>query len=271
VGETKRVSLGERLRGKLEKIGFHPRKASELSKGLVPTVAKVKPGTKIGEKLRARLAVLGLTERKAKEVAKSLTPVASAALKARAKLGTEAPSKTAKKAADLPATTTAVAEVFKLRLDEGVMSFTGRDGDVSVGRVMHGLSSTRSYIVVAVKGEHGLIGVRQLGADTFNVKFYPTMRYWATNEPALRALGAEMFLARSWYERMHFPATGVTTLLNQFAKEAKRGSGWAFVDKIAYRFQVTVFAPVRKAFRILYGYEEDPLITSETPTKSLNA
>ena len=49
---------------------------------------------------------------------------------------------------------------------------------VELLRVMDGLTSEATYLVAAVKSDEGIVAVRQLGNDWYNVKFYPHMAYW---------------------------------------------------------------------------------------------
>ena len=254
-------TVSQKIAAKLESFGFHPRKATDTAKGLALTVGQLKPGVKVGEKLLARLLTLGVSARKAPELAKGLAPVARAAVQARmkAKLGSAEDTvvKKPKKAKDVaPPPPDAETHIFRLRTDESILPVSQRGAEgVEVGRIMHGLTSTRSYIVFAVKGEDGIIAVRQLGPRYYNVKFYPTMGYWGETAERMRPLGADDFLQREWYERMHFPPEGVQQLLDRLAaeEEARIAGKKHFAVKLAERLVASTWAPLLNAFDALHG------------------
>jgi hypothetical protein len=117
-------------------------------------------------------------------------------------------------------------------------------------RVMDGWSTKGTYLVAAVKGEHGIIAIRKLGSDWFNVKFYPTMAYWNKDQEGLRALGAVEFLHRAPYERMHFRFAQMEQLLMRVEAENKpRTKMQALMDRL---YSISA-RPLAKAFELLHS------------------
>ena len=235
--KQKRPSLAERLAVKLRKLGLSERKATALAKGLTPTAARAVTGTVTG-KLTARLVKLGLSERKATELAKGLAPLVRAAIKAKAK----AKALTLDDVTDemVNETVTSVTDEtdnedldkvaprvngHRVRLDLPVVERSTWQRKsvrgIELLRVMDGLTSEATYLVAAVKSDEGIVAVRQLGTDLYNVKFYPTMAYWGYTQEDLRKLDATEYLAREWYQRMHFDRNGVVKLLKQLDLENK--------------------------------------------------
>ena len=236
--KQKRASLAERLVAKLRKLGLPERKAKVLAKGLTPTAQRAKVTGTVTSKLTDRLVKLGLSERKAMELAKGLAPTVRASIKTKAKA-------VAKKLDDVDDAfvNEIVAEGVdqtdnedldkvaprvnghRVRLDLPVVSRAtwqySRVTGLQLLRVMDGLTSEATYLVAAVKSDIGLVAVRQLGTDLYNVKFYPTMATWNYTPEKLRELGARDYLARQWYQRMHFDRDGVVKLLKQVGLENK--------------------------------------------------
>lgn len=271
------VTLLDKLQVRLVKLGLTPRKSKELAKGLAPTAQRAKE--RITEKLEGKLLKLGMHPRKAKELAKGLAPTvrATVKLKQEAKAEKAAKKKVVKatvidgksvveETGEALATSThpdadevfedeAVNEALaplvnghRLRLDLPVAPMTGEKGLVLL-RVMDGWSTKGTYLVSAVKGEHGIIAVRQLSPDCYNVKFYPNMAFWNKDVTGLTALGATSFLKRSPYERMHFTMVGMEQLLMRVEAESKpRTKMQALMDRL-YAISAR---PLVKAFELLH-------------------
>jgi len=236
--KQKRPSLADRLVVKLRKLGLSERKATALAKGLTPTAARAGVTGTVTGKLTARLVKLGLSERKATELAKGLAPIVRAAIKAKAKakaltlddVTDEMVNETVTKVTD-DAEDTDLDKVaprvngHRVRLDLPVVerSIWQRKPvrGIELLRVMDGLTSEATYLVAAVKSDEGIVAVRQLGTDLYNVKFYPHMAYWGYTPEQLDKLKATEYLAREWYQRMHFDREGVVKLLKQLDLEAK--------------------------------------------------
>jgi hypothetical protein len=258
----KKLSLADRLLARLQKLGVAERKAKELTKGLIPTASKMPVKGTLTEKLTARLIKLGLSERKATELAKGLVPTVKTAIKARVQTA----KKTLADVDDAEVEQVVEEQIdsaedieldkvaprvngHRVRLDLPVMQYTGATG-IELLQVMHGLSSYRTYLAAAVKSERGIVAVRKLGEDTFNVKFYPNMAFWDKDEEQLQQqFHAQNHLLREWYERMHFTQEGLTALLAQLAEEAKPKSR---MKALMHRFRSVTSAPLLKAFKFLY-------------------
>jgi len=212
------------------------------------------------EKLTTKLRALGFSKRKAETVAKALVPVARGAVKAEIV------------AKDKKATRVVSGEIVEdtalvkvggktlvvkdqkikvnghfLRLDLPIAPMEGQK-DIELLRVMHGLSSFGTYLVAAVKGDVGIVAVRDFHNGVYNVKFYPDMAYWEKDEDQLAHLGASAHLKREHYERMHFPRVALDQLMRRLAAEAKPKSRTkALLDRV---FAVTT-EPLVKAFGYL--------------------
>lgn len=231
----KPISMGEKLRAKLVKLGLPARKATEVAKGLTPLAQRATVSGTVTQKLVAKLLKLGVSERKATTLAKGLAPLVRAAIKVKVK----------KAAITLDDVTddmvnTAVSEAtdavddaeldnvaprvngHRLRLDLPVAPMQGLKG-IEILRVMDGLTSSATYLVAAVKGDAGIVAVRRLSADDYNVKFYPSMAYWNTTASDLQPLGAhrDTHLTRAWYERLHFTQAGTEAVLKRLAKDVR--------------------------------------------------
>lgn len=136
-----------------------------------------------------------------------------------------------------------------LRLDLPVVPKEGIKG-IELLRVMDGLSSSATYLVAAVKGEKGIVAVRQFGEDYYNVKFYPTMAAWDVDTALLvSAYSAHSFCQRQWYERMQFTHDGLILLLEQLAEDAKPKSR---MKQLVDRFLAVTGRPLLKAFEYLH-------------------
>jgi hypothetical protein len=260
----KPLSLKDRLLAKLVKLGLSERKAKELAPGLVVTASKAPVKGTVTEKLTTRLVKLGLTERKATELAKGLAPMVRSAITAKAKarqvkvkdvsdeMVEEAVAESVDSAEDLELDKVAPrVNGHRVRLDLPVAPMAGIRG-IELLRVMDGLSSRQSYLVAAVKSDVGIVAVRKLGEDLFNVKFYPDMAYWERNETGLTELGAHAHLKREWYERMHFNREVLTALLAQLAQEGKPKSR---IKAVLDRFLSVTATPLLKAFGYLHPIE----------------
>lgn len=235
----KKQTLGERLLDKLKKLGLPERKAREVAKGLAPTAARQTVSGTVTGKLEAKLLKLGLSERKAKELAKGLAPLVRSAIKTKVKVQ----AKTLDDVTDKDVNDTVddtVDEVddaeldqvaprvngHRVRLDLPVVSrATWQNAPVhgiELLRVMDGLTTTATYLVAAVKGDVGIVAVRQLSQSEYRVKFYPAMGFWNKSVSGLTDdFGAQDFVEREWYQRMHFSREGLTKLLVKLAKETK--------------------------------------------------
>jgi hypothetical protein len=257
----KPLSLKDRLLAKLVKLGLSERKAKELAPGLVVTASKAPVKGTVTEKLTTRLVKLGLTERKATELAKGLAPMVRSAITAKAKdrkvkvkdvddaMVEEAVAESVDSAEDTELDKVAPrVNGHRVRLDLPVAPMAGIRG-IELLRVMDGLSSQRSYLVAAVKSDVGIVAVRRLGDDFFNVKFYPDMAYWEKTPTGLAQLGAQDHLKREWYERMHFSRVQLEAILAQLAQDAKPKSRMkALLD----RFLTISATPLIKAFSYLH-------------------
>lgn len=260
------MTLSERLLVKLKKLGMPERKAKEVAKKLVPTASKAPVKGTVTEKLVARLIKLGLSERKAKELAKGLAPMVRSAIKSKVKAHAKTlDDVTDDQVEDAVADATDKAEDAELdkvaprvnghrvRLDLPVVSRASWMHEPVKGiellRVMDGLSTTGTYLVASVRKDQGIVAVRQLGQDLYNVKFYPTMAYWGKTEAELSSLGAVDYLAREWYQRMHFSQRSLDQFLRRLEVEAKPKSRMkALMD----RFTTVTAAPLIKAFDYLH-------------------
>jgi len=257
--KSKAKTLVEKLISKLHSVGMSERKAKELVKGLKPTVARAVSGTVTG-KLEARLHKLGVTERKSKELAKVLAPLVRASIKAKVRkeaktlddVTDDDVNDTVAQAvddADDPELDKVAPRVdgHRVRLDLPVVGMPGKQG-IELLRVMDGLTTKATYLVSSVKSDNGIVAIRQLGSDYFNVKFYPTMAFWGKTQEDLTQLGGREFLTRQWYERCHTGTDGLTRILTQLELEAKPKSRMkALVD----RFKTVTGATVIKALGYL--------------------
>lgn len=185
-----------------------------------------KPKTLI-EKLIDKLMAGGMSERKAREVSKTIAPVARAAVKAEIK---SKEVKVTRLKVGLPPALEVDSEgnvdMAASEPEEAVnesqgstLPYTGGKG-AQLLQTMHGLTSTATYKVLAVKGEDGLVAARKLG-DQFNVKFYPNMAFWGFSFERLIPIGASSHFVRGPYERAHFPASGVEEILKRINAEAE--------------------------------------------------
>lgn len=77
---------------------------------------------------------------------------------------------------------------------------------------MDGRTSYQSYVVVAVRGESGVVAVRRISED-FKVKFYPNLEHWDFTEKQLLDMGAFSFMDRRQYRRLVLFAAGVEKLI----------------------------------------------------------
>jgi hypothetical protein len=217
---TKRkLSLLERFTDLLVKNGFSQRKSKELAKKLAPAAKK--------------MVVKDLAE-KEKEPEKE--PVKETAL---AKVDGLLPvSREEKK--------------LVLRSDLEPIGREGKDGKLELLRPVMGLSSGKTYVAVAVRGDK-MIAVRDLGGK-FNTKFYPTLDAWGYDQDKLLSLGANpgSFLNRNgWYERMHLPQNSLDQLLARIHAEAKASK--RVKDTLQRLYSVTV-NPCLNALKMLYAH-----------------
>jgi hypothetical protein len=256
--------LAERLLDRLVKLGMTQRKAKEVAKGLAPTAARQKVSGTVTGKLEAKLIKLGLSERKAKEMAKGLAPLVRSTIKARVKK-----AKVAIADVDDQMVEESVAQVtdeaedpeldkvaprvngHRVRLDLATVGVHGQKG-IELLRVMHGLSTSNTYLVAAVKSDEGIVAVRQFGSNEYKIKFYPTMAYWGKTREELASLGATSYLDRrsqNLYERMMVNRESLDQILGRLAAEAKPKSRMrALLD----RFMTVTAAPLIKAFDYLH-------------------
>ena len=262
----KQKTLKERLLARLTTLGLPERKAKELAKGLASTASRTPVTGTVTGKLTARLIKLGLSERKATELAKGLAPTVRSAIKAKAKAAKktldEVDDAFVNEIVDEGVDLSENEELDKVaprvnghrvRLDLPVVRRSTWMGlpvrGIELLRVMDGYSTERTYLVAAVKGEQGIVAVRQLNEDWYNVKFYPTMAHWNKTPEQLASLGAQSYLQRQWYERMHFNKADLGQLLSRLAAEAKPKSRMkALVD----RFLTVGAKPLVKAFDYLH-------------------
>ena len=228
-----KLTLADKLLAKLRKLGMPERKAKDVAKGLAPTAARQTVAGTVTGKLEAKLQKLGLSERKAKELAKGLAPTVRAAIKGKVRK-----TKTSLDEVTDDDVNLTVDEVtddaedveldkvaprvngHRVRLDLSVVPMPGAKA-IQLLRVMDGLYTHATYLVAAVKSDEGIVAVRQLSPDYYNVKFYPTMAYWGYTQEQLVKLGAHDYLAREWYQRMHFSREGVSDLLKQIDLDSK--------------------------------------------------
>lgn len=237
---VKKLSLVEKISAKLVNLGIHERKAKELAKGLSPSAHRMTE--KVFEKLVTKLVKLGVPESKAKVMAKSLAPTIRAAIKVKS----EGSRKTAEALED-----EAVEEVV-LRLDLPVVAVEGKAG-LDLLRVMEGWTTHATYLVAAVKGDVGIVAVRKLYDQEYNVKFYPNMAYWGKTPQELSSLGGWVYLARPPYERMHFSQDGLKQLLARLEAEAKPKSR---VKALIGRMKALTIKTLESAFYKLVEYRQ---------------
>lgn len=256
--------LAERLMLRLTKLGLTERKAKEVAKGLVPTASKAPVKGTVTEKLTKRLINLGLTERKAKELAKGLAPLVRSSIKAKVRAkkatlddvtdddveGTVAEVTDSAEDAELDKVAPRV-NGHRVRLDLPVVSmFTWQKAPVKgieLLRVMDGLTTTRTYLSAAVKSDQGIVAVRQLSENYYNVKFYPNMAYWNITPEALAEMGAQDHLQREWYERMHFTREQLDMLLKRLESKSK-----SRIKALMSRFLAVGSRSLFKAFDYLH-------------------
>ena len=154
----------------------------------------------LSDRLKAKLRKLGLTERKAQALAKGLVPTVRAAIKAESK-----------QSETLPPNTPFTRDVIPVEGAKGV----------DLLKIMNGLTSTRTYVVAAVKSDVGIVAVRQFDPDYFNVKFYPDFQYWGQAQGYLQELGAGEFLSREYYQRFHCNKETLDKVLKELQEAAK--------------------------------------------------
>jgi hypothetical protein len=263
---AQKLSLADRLLAKLGKLGVSQRKAKELAKGLAPTAARQTVSGTVTGKLEARLLKLGLTERKAKELAKGLAPLVRASIKGKVKKA----AKTLDDVSDQDVNETvdeAVDEAEDAELDKVAPRVNGHrvrldlpvvtrsqwqhapTKGVELLRVMDGLSTSRTYLVASVKSETGIVAVRQLNSDWYNVKFYPTMAFWNKTRQELTDLGGQDFLSREWYERCHCSPRALERVLGQLEIDGKPKSR---MTRLIDRFKTVAAKPLIRAFDYLH-------------------
>lgn len=234
---VKKTSLADKISAKLMNLGVHQRKARELAKGLTPSALRMKE--KVPEKLVAKLMKLGVPEVKAKALAKSLAPTVRAAIRVKS----EGSKKTAEAIED-----EAVEEAV-LNLNLPVVAREGEAG-LDLLRVMHGWCTSATYLVAAVKGTNGIVAVRRIYENHYNVKFYPNMEFWGKSPEMLASrFEAQAFLNRGPYERMHFSSKGVASLLEVLKAEATPKSG---VRALIGRMRALASSALENAFNQLY-------------------
>ena len=172
-----------------------------MAKGLAPTANRAKVTGTVTEKLTNRLVALGLSERKAKTLATGLAPVVRASIKAKVKkakiklddVDDAFVNEIVNEGVDLSedADLDKVAprvNGHRVRLDLPVVRRSVWQSKPTKGiellRVMDGLTSEATYLAAAVKSDVGIVAVRQLGGNFYNVKFYPDMRTEAVGNQA---------------------------------------------------------------------------------------
>jgi hypothetical protein len=187
------------------------------------------------EKIASVLHSNGVSERKSKELAKAITPVARNAAKKELEIKANPPEvKESPKAG--------AKYKFALLTNLPVVPMRGEKG-LGLLRVMDGLYSSKTYITAAVKGENGIVAVRDLGS-IFNVKFYPDMEFWGYSERVLSGLGAVDHLKREHYERMHFPQEALDQLLARIEASKPKSR----VKKLINQIKALAFKPLLSAF-----------------------
>jgi len=244
---TKR--LAQRIEKRLMTIGVPSRKAGTwapiLAKAFTRTQKRMATGMAdvtsraVAATLTGRLMKYGLTERKATGIATKLTPTVKTALKASVVVSTALAVRE-----DLAPL---VGKGLQLRLDQDVVPYQGARG-LKLLRVMHGLTSTASYLVVAVKGEEGIVAVRKFSDTSFKIKFYPTFAFWGRSLEDLERLGGRSYLNRGPYERVMVTDETLSVILTQLTLQARVK---ARIKALASRFLAIPFAPVKKAFGYL--------------------
>lgn len=233
-----KVSLAEKLLVRLQKLGLNKRKATDLAKKLAPSAARQPVRGTVTGKLTDKLYALGLSKKRAEELAKGLAPTVRSAIKAKAKAKKvkldDVDDAFVNEIVDEGVDLTESEELDKVaprvnghrvRLDLPVVarSFWQRSPvqGIELLRVMDGLTTYGTYLSAAVKGDVGIVAVRQLGENLYNVKFYPRMSYWGYTPERCEKLGAVEYLEREWYQRMHFSREGTDKLLKQIHAEQK--------------------------------------------------
>jgi hypothetical protein len=214
---TSTLTLSDKLAGKLAKLGWNQRRAKEIAAKL-SSASKWQPDD-LTLKLEKKLAKLGVTEKKAKEAAKALAPTVRATIKL--KTAEAAERKSGKTNGEIEEESLdQVATDYKLRSDLPTLDGRKQHTGLELMRVMHGISSSNTYIVAAVRGEKAVIAVRAFSQDSFNVKFYPTMAEWNVTPDDLRdTYSSTHYLSREWYERMYFSRKGLDQLLSRIHAE----------------------------------------------------
>lgn len=216
------------------------------------------------QQLEHGLLALGITKRRSQEVAKGLVPKIRRALKEEEKakiLKASQPKEVSvrdayneeKRENGLTVRENKDGSVLinrlKFRLDLPVVRMQGDKG-LDILRVMDGLYTTATYLVAAVRGENGIVAIRKLGEDYFNIKFYPNLQHWELSQEDLKGLGAEhgSYLSRAHYERMHFNKAGMENVMARLTASAKPKTK---IQALMDRFLAVASKPLIKAFEIL--------------------
>lgn len=207
----------------------------------------MKEKVSLADRITAKLRKLGVGERKAQALAAGLVPIVRAVVRSEVKQREE-PLEVLP--ANKPFRKAKAVKVngHHLRVDLPVAPMKGIKG-IELLRVMDGLTSTATYLAAAVKSEQGILAIRQLYENEYNVKFYPNFEYWGKTQDDLRALGAHNYCQREYYERMRFSTDALDGLLSILADEAKSKSR---MKKLVDRFLAVTTQPLLKAFDYLH-------------------
>lgn len=220
----------DKIAARLTKIGgLSRRKVATLSTSL--SSASRWKRDDIGSKLEKKLLKLGLSKRKAYELAKALVPTVRSLIKARASVvkTTSQVENSAMVDAINGATDTELDTVaplvngHRVRLDLPTLPVNHGAVVENVLTVMHGYSTSNTYLVAAIRKEgdvNGVVAIRKFGENSFKLKFYPTMAHWGFTRDQLHELGGNDYLQRNtWYQRMMFNLSDATQVLQRIAAE----------------------------------------------------
>lgn len=212
------------------------------------------------DKLIDRMVKTGMTKRKATEVAKAVAPVARATVKKELETKANAPARKPRAKVG-----TALTEEGEIDPSAPAVSVNGGK-NVDPLRVVMGLTSGRSYIAVASKGEDGFIAVRKLHDDSFKVKFYPHQEYWEFDYEKLTSLGLTSHLHRNIYDRYFSNKANLDQLLRRVEamKPPKN-----ILARLFNRFKVLSLGTIDKAFTKLYTYSYSGSYASQSVAASL--
>lgn len=101
--------------------------------------------------------------------------------------------------------------------------------------IMDGLSSFKTYVVIAVKGETGIVNCKKEG-EHYRTKFYPNLEYWGLTEEDLQEMGfTGMVMGRQYYQRA---ILNYSTLCSLIYKLSEDGEGKQRITALENRFKV---------------------------------